>query len=222
MMPRVIHSRSMSKKFALALAFAALALSGCEGASSSKTPATFVPAVTKEIESAVFGAPDSAVNLEIYSDYQCPACQRFHALIEPRLWKEYVDTKKISLTYKNYPLPQHQNAIRDAMAGLCALSEGKYREFSDLMYALEEKKTNADVSDAERAELATKSGVDPANFAKCLSEGWYYAKIQSEMADGNRLGLSYTPSVYLNGKIVEFKSSEEFFAILDAAIAAAK
>lgn len=142
----------------------------------------------------------------------------FHELIGPKLEKDYVETGKISVTYKNYPLPQHQNAMRDAMGALCALSEGKYPGFADAMYALEKQKANADVSDAERSEVAAKAGVDPANFAKCLSEGWYYGKIQSEMADGNRLNLPGTPSPYLNGQLMKFKSEAEFFAMLDAAV----
>ncbi len=143
--------------------------------------------VSKEIESATFGAAESLTNLEIYGDFQCPACQRFHALIEPRIRKDYVETKKISVTYKNFPLPRHQNAVGDALGGLCALSEGKYLEYADAMYAFEETKSNADTSDAERLEVAKGVGVDPATFSKCLSEGWYVKKLESEKADGIRL-----------------------------------
>lgn len=186
-------------------------------------PSSRVSTVSKEIESPTFGAAESKVNVAIYSDYQCPACQRFHELVEPKIRKDYADAGKISLTYKNYPLPQHQNAEGDALAGMCALSAGKYLEFSEGMYALESKKMNADVSDAERVEVAKAAGIsDVAEFSKCLSEGWYVSRIAKDKADGDRLRLDHTPSVYFNDKIVDFKSVEEFFAILDATIAASK
>lgn len=75
--------------------------------------------------------------MKIFSDYQCPACQRFHSLIEGKLRTEYADTGKLAIEYKNYPLPQHQNAVGDGLGSMCALSQGKYLEFSDKMYVLE-------------------------------------------------------------------------------------
>ena len=178
--------------------------------------------VSKEIESPVVGTAEAKVSVKIFSDFQCPACQRIHDLIEPKL-KEYATSGKISLTYKNYPLPQHQNAEGDALASLCALSVGKYSEYADAMYALEKTKLNADVSDAERTEIAKNVGItDLDQFGKCLSEGWYMGRIAADKKEGDRLELDHTPSVYFNDKIVDFKSVDEFFAILDATVGAAK
>ncbi len=72
----------------------------------------------------------------------------FHKDVEERLWKDYIDTKKITATFYNYPLtftgrdgnPVHQNAEGDALGALCALSGGKYREYRDVLYTLEDTK----------------------------------------------------------------------------------
>lgn len=189
---------------------------------SSLSPAR-VSTVSKDIESPSFGSATAKVEVKIFSDYQCPACQRFHELIEPKLRKDYADAGKISLVYKNYPLPQHQNAEADGLAGMCALSAGKYTEFSEGMYAFELSKANQDVSDAERLDVAKTAGVaDMATFGTCLKEGWYLGRIAKDKQEGDRLGLDHTPSVYFNDQIVDFKSVEEFFAILDASIASKK
>jgi len=177
-----------------------------------------VPQISKNIESAVFGAPSSKVELTIFTDYECPACIFFDKTIGDELHEKYIATNKITATYKNFPLPQHKNSLRDSLAALCALSEGKYKEFSTEMYTLEDEKKGNKTTDAERIALAKKVGIDTVVFAQCLSEGWYTSKIESERAEGNALGIQGTPSVYLNGKIMKFKSKEEFFGIIEAVL----
>lgn len=160
------------KKLLLIL-LSALILSAC-------TSEPTIPTVSKNIESAVFGAPSSKVQLTIFTDYQCPSCIYFEETIGDELFTRYVQTNKITLTYKNFPLPFHKNAERDALGGLCALSDGKYKEFSKEMYALEETKNGNKVTDEERITLAKKVGLDTANFTQCMSEGWYMNQITKE------------------------------------------
>lgn len=204
---------------------AALALASCTAGPSgtSGVNAPRVSTVSKDIESPVIGAQNAKVVVKIFSDYQCPACQRFHSLIEGKLRKDYADTGKLAVEYKNYPLPQHQNAVGDGLASMCALSQGKFIEFSDKMYVLEEAKMNADITDAERLEVAKYAGVtDIAAFETCMKEGWYLDRITKDMKEGDRLGLDHTPSIYINDKIVDFKSTEEFFSIIDATVTSSK
>jgi len=51
---------------------------------------------------------------------------------------------------------------------------------------------------------------------KSMDEGWYMNQIKKEINDGEAMGLEGTPSIYLNGKIMKFKSKEEFFGIIEA------
>ena len=177
-----------------------------------------VPQVSKNIESAVFGAPESKVQLTIFADYQCPACIYFEKTIGEELYEKYVKTNKITATYKNFPLTQHKNALRDALSALYALSQGKYWEFSIQMYALEGQKQGDIVTDAERVAIGTKIGLDPVEMQKSLDEGWYMNQIIKEKNEGEAMGLEGTPSIYLNGNIMKFSSKEEFFAMIEAAL----
>lgn len=181
-------------------------------------PTLTVPQISKDIESAVFGAPSSKVRLTIFADYECPACIFFEKTIGEELHEKYIQTNKITVTYKNFPLPQHKNAERDALAGLYALSQGKYWEFSLEMYALEDQKKGDKVTDEERMALGKKIGLDPMEMQKSLDEGWYMNQIAKEKKEGEAMGLEGTPSVYLNGTIMKFKSKEEFFGIIDAVL----
>lgn len=185
---------------------------------SCSSDAPSVPQVSKDIESAVFGAPSSKVQLTIFADYECPSCIYFEKTIGEELFEKYVKTNKITATYKNFPLTQHKNAERDALAALCSLSQGKYWDFSKEMYALEDQKKSEKVTDAERISIATRVGIDSTVFTQCLNEGWYMKQIAREKKEGEAMGLQGTPSVYLNGKIMKFGSKEEFFAIIDGVL----
>lgn len=201
-------------------------LASCSSATTSKPVGTgeyvnsvYTSKVSKDIQSGVYGAPNSKVQLTIFSDYQCPACINLHEMIDTKLWKDYIDTKKITVTFKNFPLTiPHANAEGDALAGLCALSSGKFKEFRNEMYAVEEAKKGAAVTDDERAAAAKKAGITDPNFKQCVTEAWYQKRLEAEMKDGERLGLQGTPSVYLGDTILNFTTPEEFFGILDAAL----
>lgn len=152
-------------------------------------PTPTVPQVSKNIESAVFGASSSKVQLTIFADYECPACIYFEKTVGGELHEKYVQTNKITVTYKNFPLPQHKNAERDALAALYALSQGKYSEFSLEMYALEDQKKGDKVTDEERVALGKKVGLDPVEMQKSLDEGWYLNQIAKEKNEGEAMGL---------------------------------
>lgn len=214
----------MKKILVVATVFAAT-LASCNAPSPGNQAfsGTRTSSVAKDLATPVSGKSDAKVIVKIFSDFQCPACQRFHALIEPRLMKEYAETGKVLVEFRSYPLPQHQNAPGDALAGYCAAAQGKYVEFSQGMYAVEAAKANADVSDAERSEVAKKAGVsDIASFDACMKEGWYVGMVERDMKDGDRLGLDHTPSIYVGDKLLDFKSVDEFFTLLDAAVGSAK
>lgn len=181
-------------------------------------PTPVVPQVSKNIESAVFGTPSSKVQLTIFADYECPACIYFEKTIGEELYEKYVKTNKISITYKNFPLTQHQNAEHDALAALYALSQGKYWEFSLEMYALEDQKKGDRVTNEERVALGKKIGLDSVEMQKSLDEGWYLNQIAKEKREGEAMGLVGTPSIYLNGNIMKFKSKEEFFGMIEAVL----
>lgn len=208
----------MKKNAIAALVIAAMVLlSGCE--KPGEQP--FVSTVSKELAPAFYGSAASSVQLVIFSDFQCPACIRFEKEIEPKLIKQYADTGKIGITVKNYPLPMHKNAPRDAMAALCVLSTGMdaYKKFAPALYALEEQKAGLVTTDEDRLALALSQGVNEANFSLCMKEGWYVDSIKKDMKDGDRIKLPGTPSVYANGTLLDYGSEEQFFQLIDALLA---
>ena len=163
--------------------FALFFLSACGPVNPATT--SYISKVPKTIETPAFGAPASekTVTLSLFSDFECPACQNLHEQLVPKLQKEYVDTGKIRLEYKNFPLPQHKNAMGDALTGLYAHSKGKYLEFAEKMFALEIARAGASVTDADRADIIASLGLDKTEFLTSLSEGWYVNQVEKELRE---------------------------------------
>ena len=89
--------------------------------------------------------------IEIFADFQCPACQNFTKTFEPLLI-ELANEGTIRIEYRQFPLPMHKNAYRDAMAALCGAEQGKYMEAKSAIYTLEISKKESPVTDANRVD----------------------------------------------------------------------
>lgn len=171
--------------------------------------------VDKKIESPFLGNKDSKVQMTIFTDFQCPACIQFEKSIWEQIIEKYTNTNKIGVTYKMFPLSFHKNAPEDALAALCATSQWKYSEFSKEMYALEEEKNGANITFEERSNIAKNIWLDEQKFKQCIDEWNYVSKIKEDIELWNKIGLKWTPSIYINGEYINFWSVEEFFKILD-------
>lgn len=77
------------------------------------------------------------------------------------------------------------------------------------------------VTDEERVGKAKELGIDEAEFSKCLAEAWYQKTLDSEVAQGDRLKLQGTPSIYLNDipvDLANIKDADGLFSIIEAAL----
>jgi predicted DsbA family dithiol-disulfide isomerase len=84
------------------------------------------------------------------------------------------------------------------------------------MYAFEKGKDGLNVSDEERIAIAKEIGADEKQFTTCLTEGNYIAKIESDMAEGQKQEIPGTPSIFLNGTLMKYDSKEAFFGMIDS------
>jgi protein-disulfide isomerase len=151
------------------------------------------------------GAP---VTLVEFSDYQCPFCKRAHDTVE-QLVAAY--PKDIRLIFMDYPLPMHNRAAAAAEAARCAGEQGKYWEYGDHLM-----KTAGDLSDDNLKQRATDLSLDAAAFETCISSTKHEPAVQSDFTEGNRVGVSGTPTFFINGRmIVGAKALDDFKQIVD-------
>ena len=119
----------------------------------------------------MLGSPDAKVLMIEFGDYQCPSCRMFWKDIEPRLKKDYIDTGKVKLVFRDFPLMQsHPEALLAAMAVNCAGEQGKYWQYHDKVFR-EQYNKGDDVIRLKAADLkkwAKDVGVDQPKFDQCL------------------------------------------------------
>jgi protein-disulfide isomerase len=141
------------------------------------------------------GNPAAPVTLVEFSDFQCPFCQRVAPTLK-QVRATYGD--KVRVVWKDFPLTQiHPQAFKAGEAAHCAADQGKYWEYHDRLFANQQTLQVDDL----KAHAATL-GLDPAKFDACLDSSRYGDRVRSGVAQGNRLGVNSTPTIYINGRLV--------------------
>lgn len=148
------------------------------------------------------GSPDAPVKIVEYSDYQCPFCSRWFEQTYPSLLKDYVDTGKVQIIFRDFPLGIHPNADEAAVAARCAGEQGDYWGMHDALFSGQAQWSELPDAKPTFANFAGDLGLDTAAFEQCLSSGKFDAAIQQDMAEGQAAGVSGTPSFAINGQML--------------------
>lgn len=142
--------------------------------------------------SAVLGAQEAAVTVVEFGDFQCPACGALHRVLQP-VRRSGID-QSVRFVFRQFPLPQHDQAQLAAEASLAAGAQGKFWGYHDLLFDNQEALTRGDLE-----RYAEQLGLDMAAFRAALDEGKYREAVQQDVNDGRALGVKATPTVYING-----------------------
>ena len=164
-----------------------------EGARAAPAKQGFKPTDMQLGDVPYQGKQDAPVTLVEFSDYQCPFCKRHANTVMPALLKSYIDTGKVRFVMREYPIANlHSRAIAASTAALCAGDQGDYWGMHDALF--NDQRAN---TDENFQEFAVNLGLDATAFADCLGDDRYATQIKADLADGQRLGISGTPSFVL-------------------------
>ena len=147
------------------------------------------------------GSPDAAVKVVEFADYECPYCRKVEPTLD-KLRKQYGN--RVAFAFKDFPLPMHKHAEKAAEAARCANAQGKFWDFHDKLFA-----ADSSLEIAEMKSYARSMNLDSAKFDKCLDSGGEAAAIQKDQAEGSRLGLTGTPTFFVNGHFISGNISYE-------------
>jgi protein-disulfide isomerase len=150
------------------------------------------PKVIDVAEAPMKGAASGRVTLVEFADYECPHCKRLQPVLRQVLDEFKGDVK---LYFKHYPLPQHTNARLAAEAAVAAQKQGKFWQYEDKLWANQDS-----LSPAEMEKYAKESGLDMAKFRQDLDDKATKERVQKDRTDGSTLGLTSTPTLYINGR----------------------
>ncbi len=157
------------------------------------------------------GNAAAPVTIVEFTDFQCPSCAAAQPTLE-RLVAEYGD--RVRLVVRDFPLEQHEFALKAAEAAEAARAQGKYWEYANLLF------TNQKALGVDKLkEYATRLGLDRQKFDAALDSGQMADKVQRDLLDGISLGVGSTPSFFVNGRIANDRSYEGLKAAIEKALA---
>lgn len=142
-----------------------------------------------------YGSSGAAVTIVEFSDYQCPYCLQAVPILK-RIQKTYGD--RVRVVWKDYPLTQiHPLALKAAQAAHCAGEQKKYWEFHDRLF---DNQSALDTDDLRKHAQAV--ALDMPRFNSCFDSSKYADRVREGMEMGNRLGVSSTPTLFINGRVL--------------------
>ena len=175
-----------------------------------KEPAPVTLNVSTE-NAATRGTPTAPVSVVMFSDFQCSACAATHPVLQ-KVLAEYGD--KIRFVVRNFPLTRiHENAYRAALAARAALAQGKFFEYTDILYR---NQTALDTESLKR--YAAELGLNLQQFELDLQSEKTSQAVQKDIADGKSYGITGTPTVYVNGVKVRVTTADGFREAIDKAL----
>ena len=162
------------------------------------------------------GNPDAPVTIIEFGDYQCPGCGVFASRVKPMLKQRYIDTGKASFVFYDFPIVSiHAHAFLAARAARCAEDQGKFWEYHDLIFARAPDWSTERNAEKTFIDLAALVGLDQEAFASCVQSDKHADLVSANSALGDKLGVSGTPTLFVNGKRVQDWDNESISRVVD-------
>ncbi len=139
------------------------------------------------------GPRNATVTIVEFADYECPYCQQVHPELK-KLETQYPG--RLTFAFKDTPLPMHSKAEKAAEGAHCAGLQGKFWEYHDMLF------DSKQLDPTDLKQDARKLGLDGAAFDKCLDSGEEAGRVKSQLEQAQKLGLSGTPSFFINGRFL--------------------
>ena len=159
-----------------------------------------------------FGSkPNASVNLLIFGDYECRNTEVDWPMIKA-LRKDY--DGKINIAYRQFPLNTHPHAAAAARAAYCAEEQGKFWEYSDVLF-----ENQANLQDEDLLSYASSLKLDPVAFTDCFRGENSRTAISGDVQFALTHNVRGTPTYFINGKRFEGVQEESLLRnIIDATI----
>jgi protein-disulfide isomerase len=192
-------------------------------ANAAKTP---VLAVTPEkfsvkVDGVHLGDPNAPIKVDVYEDFRCSACLAYDQGFEPQVIKNYVDTGKVYYTFHNYIVIDGGDgtdaSYRSANAAMCASEQNRFWDYHATLYANQVTEDASLFTDVRLVKMAENIGLDMAAFNTCYKAKKYADLVQNDLAQGQSLKLTGTPSIFVNGTLVS--SFSQTTQAIDTALA---
>ncbi|MFH1283986.1 MAG: DsbA family protein [Candidatus Peregrinibacteria bacterium] len=194
-----------------------------DSAANAETPVVDMEKIIND-DDAVLGDENAPVTIVEFSEFQCPYCEKFYSAAYQDIKTNYVESGKVKIVFKHFPLGFHAGAYPAALATECVREQGGNEMFFAMHDAIFDDNSilsgdESSIKD-DLAALAKKVGANMTKYNSCIASDKYKDEIESDIAAGQSVGISGTPSFVINGELVvgAFPYSE-FESIIEGALA---
>jgi len=169
------------RSFALGVFLLAIGAAGSPAAQSKTTRAV--------------GPVTAAVRIDLFSDFQCPACKALHEQTIKRVKEEFAQTGKIRLVHHDFPLPQHKFARQAAILAAAADRLGKYDAVADALFHQQESWGQTGDVDAVVDSVLTPE--ERKKLREIAKDPAILANIERDIQLGTRMQVGSTPTMII-------------------------
>ena len=145
------------------------------------------------------GSPTAPVTVEIYTDYECPACRELYMNTLPSLNADFVATGKVHLLHRNYPLPQHQYSKTATRYANAAGTIGKYEVVANQIFVTQPEWAQNGNVDAAVAKVLSPADMEKVR-AMVKTDSHLDDSVTQDVAMGAQDRLSQTPTIVIVAK----------------------
>lgn len=168
------------------------------------------------------GSTTKKVVLIEYLDLQCPGCGQLNPSMQ-EIMKDYNDT--VTFVHRVFPLSDiHRNAVAGARAVEAAANQGKFFEMEDKLFENQSSWESLSTAKAQTVfeDYAKELGLNTDTFKKDFASAETLDKINVSRTKGDKMGVTGTPTIFINGEKITFQSPSDIRTKLDDAIKNAK
>lgn len=159
--------------------------------------------------SPMIGNPSAPITILEWGDYQCTFCFRFHESSLKILQEEYIDTGKVNLVFKDFPL-NGPDSVLAAEASYCAEDQDKYWEYHSELYTNWAGEKTGWITRGSLTEFANSINLDINDFHECMNLQKYNQRVLELEEFGRQIGVDATPSffVFNDEKIMKIRGNQ--------------
>ena len=159
--------------------------------------------------SPIMGDPSAPITILEWGDYQCTFCYKFHNTTLKTLEKDYIESGKVNLVFKDFPL-NGPDSVLAAQSTYCANDQGLYWEYHNEVYNNWAGERTGWITRNSLDSFALTVGINLDEFNKCIDSGKYQDKVNFLYEYGREVGIDATPSflVFNDEKIVKIRGNQ--------------
>jgi len=207
---------SLSRRFVLLFAGAALAISACSGGGNSSSTASGADGKFTVADDYILGKADAPITVVEYASVACPGCAYWHKEVYPEFKTKYVDTGKVKYVFRPFPASSPEIATTGHKLALCG---DRDKFFKNIKLQFDRQSQIYDMGKRGQlrqayVSLAKASGLSEDEFISCLSNPDITARYDAFTQLGVDQGVRGTPSIFVDG----VKAKENDIETLDAMI----